>query len=434
MSNSTPTQIYYDLDVVNTLNPSSSASNSQQLNRLTFTEVRSSPILDNPSDYFLSIVRFSLDTPGSMPMCLPQINLDQTLATPDFPNETIYYVSMKYDDGVNPAVVEKKRVIFIPQSFTQTGTNGTPSPPTFPLDLVNTTSNYYWLNSFQFFVSMVNKALADCWGLVFAAINQAPYLPLPYDITADLYPYMLWDNDNNKATLVFPQTPFVQPAPPAPPVPVPPHSWEQQALSTGTAKAFLYFDNQLFTLFSSFENILNATYLDPAIVGINGDEAHYLIQNYSKFNSNFVSGGTGTGQPPHDSLYMEQPYSTGATLSPIQSLVFNTSLLPILPQLIGVPKILRQNNNSQGQNDNISNEITDLVVNVSRGDEYFPAVLYLPTAEYRLIDLNGNAPISAVQISVQWKDIYGIYHDFFIQNNCNCSLKIMFRRKDQGLD
>jgi hypothetical protein len=130
---------------------------------------------------------------------------------------------------------------------------------------------------------------------------------------------------------------------------------------------------------------------------------------------------------------MEQPYSTGATLSPIQSLVFNTSLLPILPQLIGIPRILRDNNSSTGQNDNISNEITDLVVNVSRGDEYFPAVLYLPTAEYRLIDLNGNAPIGAVQISVQWKDIYGIYHDFYLQNNCNCSLKIMFRRKDQGL-
>jgi hypothetical protein len=426
MSYQSPTQIYYDLDVVNTFNPSENTTQTNQLNRLTFTEVRSSPILDNPSDYFLSIVRFSLDTAGSMPIMIPQIDLDQTLATPDFPNETIYYVSMKYDDGVNPVVFQKKRVIFVPQSFTQTGLGGTPVPPTFPLNLEKTTSTYYWLNSFQYFISMVNTALKDCYDLLYIQINQAPYLPLPVDIQTGggnfvpNYVYMTWNNEDNRATLNFPQTT--------------PFSWEQSKLSSQPAKLFLYFDNQLYTIFSSFEAILNSTTLDPAVVGIQGDKANYFIQNFSKYGSNFVKGAginTTTGLPPYDILRMEQPYSTGATLCPIQSLVFNTSLIPILPQLIGVPRILR-NNNNQGQNDNISNEITDLVVNLNRGDEYFPSVLYLPTAEYRLIDLNGNSPISGIQISVQWKDIYGIYHDFFLQNNCNCSMKIMFRRKDQG--
>lgn len=427
MSSTQPTQIYYDLDVVNTFNPSSQLTATNQLNRLTFTEVRSSPILDNPSDYFLSIVRFSLDTAGSMPVMLPQIDLEQDQSDPYFPNKTIYYVSMRYNDGINPEIYQNVPVVFVPQSFTQTGLAGTPLPPTFPLNLEKTTSPYYWLNSFQYFVSMVNTALKECYDNIYALISVAPYsATLPVDITSDRYVYMTWDNDTNKATLNFPNiTPF---------------SWKQEPLGTGQQvpppippKLFLYFDNQLYTLFSSFEAILNATYLDPAVVGITADKANWFIQNFSKYNSNFVAGGTGTGLPPYDILRMEQPYSTGATLSPIQSLVFNTSLIPILPQLIGVPRILR-NNISSGQNDNISNEITDLVVNVSRGDEYFPAVLYLPSAEYRLIDLNGNAPISAIQISVQWKDIYGIYHDFLLQNNCNCSLKIMFRRKDQGLD
>jgi len=264
---------------------------------------------------------------------------------------------------------------------------------------------------------MINKALEDCYALLFAVINVLPYTPLPVDIPppAGVAPYMLWNNDNNKATLVFPNiTPF---------------SWKQSPLSSTPAKLELYFNNPLYTLFSSFETILNATYLDPAIVGLDGDEANWFIQNYDKYGTNTNVAG--------NVLYMEQPYSTGAIMSPIQSLVFNTSLIPILPQLIGVPRVLRGttvNSVATGQNDNISNEITDLVVNLTRGDEYFPSVLYLPTAEYRLIDLNGNAPISAIQISVQWKDIYGIYHDFFLQNNCNCSMKIMFRKKSQGLD
>ncbi len=174
---------------------------------------------------------------------------------------------------------------------------------------------------------------------------------------------------------------------------------------------------------------MNATYLDPAVVGLDANEANWFLQNYAKYGTNTNTAG--------DVLYMEQPYSTGAIMSPIQSLVFNTSLIPILPQLIGIPRVLGGTNIgtvSVGQNDNISNEITDLVVNLTRGDEYFPTVLYLPSEEYRLIDLNGNAPISAIQISVQWKDIYGIYHDFLLQNNCNCSLKIMFRKKSEGLD
>ncbi len=206
MSSSSPSQIYYDLDVVNTLNTATNNAQSNISNKLTFTEVRSSPILDNPSDYFLSIVRFSLDTAGSMPCVLPQINLDTAVGSLDYPNETTYFVTMRYNDGVNPEVYAKKRVIFIPQSFSQTGLNGTPEAPTGILDLVKTTSPYYWISNFQFFINMINKALEDCYALLYANINVAPYLPLPADIPppTGYAPYMLWNNDNNKATLVFP--------------------------------------------------------------------------------------------------------------------------------------------------------------------------------------------------------------------------------------
>jgi hypothetical protein len=152
-------------------------------------------------------------------------------------------------------------------------------------------------------------------------------------------------------------------------------------------------------------------------------------------------GGTGnnfyavdaSGGILYPSLFMEQTYSTGATLSPIQSLIFTSSLVPILPQLTGVPRVLTGVNGDSGQNDNLTNEITDLVVNLETGTEYFPSVLYLPTAEYRLIDLQSNSPLYGIQISVSWKDVYGITHDFYLQNGANCSLKILFRKKDQGV-
>jgi hypothetical protein len=110
--------------------------------------------------------------------------------------------------------------------------------------------------------------------------------------------------------------------------------------------------------------------------------------------------------------------------------------MPIVPQMIGLPKIFTGSFAAvgtqaiqSGQNNNLSNEITDIVEPLNRGDEYFPNVLYLPQAEYRLIDLQGNGPVSSIQISVKWKDVYGIYHDFFLQNGCGASMKILFRQK-----
>jgi hypothetical protein len=156
------------------------------------------------------------------------------------------------------------------------------------------------------------------------------------------------------------------------------------------------------------------------------------LNNYVPANVDPSGNMVGSG-PPYNAFFMEQPYSTGATLCPIQSLVFTTTLVPVLPQLIGVPRSLSDNvgtGGASGQNDNISNEITDLVVNLVNGTEYFPNVLYLPTAEYRLIDLQTNAPLSGIQINVLWKDVYGIQHDFYLQNGCSCSLKVMFRKKN----
>lgn len=416
---SQPSQIYYDLDVVNTVQPAFTTSSTAQPNRLTFTEVRSSPILDNPSDYFLSIVRFSLDTAGSMPLFLPQIDLKNTVGVAPW-NNTVYYVSVEYNPPASPAdrLIAKQRVIFVPQN------NTLPPPSASPNTLEEATNPYYWVNNIQSFICMINEALKLAYAdIVSQASSAVPAITLPPTWVAGNEPYLLWDATSAKATLVTQADLF-----------------EQDCLSLGNAKGFVYFNNPLFILFSSFQAIHNYTF-NPNPVNSNDNEANYLLKVFNKKGgslNNYVpanidaSGNIIGSGPPYNSFFMEQPYSTGATMCPIQSLVFTTTLVPVLPQLIGIPRILTNQNSSSGANDNLSNEITDLVVNLNTGTEYFPNVIYLPTAEYRLIDLQGNSPLYGIQISVQWKDIYGIYHDFYLQNGCSCSLKILFRKKDQG--
>ena len=408
-----PTQIYYDLDVVNTIQPSLTTAQSSQPNRLTFTEVRSSPILDNPSDYFLSIIRFSLDTAGSMPLFIPQIELKNTVGASPW-NNTVYYVSVEYNPPATPAdrLISKKRVIYVPQS------NILPPPATAPPSLVEATDPYYWCNNIQAFICMVNEALKDAYADIIAQAGASvPPITLPATWVAGNEPYMLWNAERATATLVAQADLFTQ-----------------DCLDVGTAEGFVYFNNPLFLLFSSFQAFHNYTF-DPNPVSVNDGEANYLIKVFNKkggAGNNYVAT-TATAGPPYNAIFMEQPYSTGATMCPIQSLVFTTTLLPVLPQLVSIPRVLSNNNGSIGQNDNLSNEITDLVVNLTTGTEYFPNVLYLPTAEYRLIDLQSNSPLYGVQISVAWKDVYGITHDFYLQNGCSCSLKIMFRKKDGGV-
>ena len=70
--------IYLDLGVVNNDN------NGSQIKRnLQFSENRSSSVLDNPSNYEMSVVRFQMDTPNySLPVFVPLLNVDGTNGLP----------------------------------------------------------------------------------------------------------------------------------------------------------------------------------------------------------------------------------------------------------------------------------------------------------------------------------------------------------------
>jgi hypothetical protein len=85
---------------------------------------------------------------------------------------------------------------------------------------------------------------------------------------------------------------------------------------------------------------------------------------------------------------------------------------------------------SNGNNSNISTVLTDFEVDLITGQEYRPTVLYTPTAEYRLVDLNSNQPLSSIQITVNWRNVLGDLVPLYLGSNGNAQIKIMFRRKD----
>lgn len=404
MSSAEPTHIYYDLEVAN------QALNDTGLppSRLAFTQVRSSSILDNPNDYFMSIVRFSLDTAGALPAMIPQIDLQQSndpssnFYTPNFPNKTVYEVTLDVSAG-GVRYVSTKPVIYIPHIKAGLVYSGFSAPASPPLTITETTTNYYWVQDLNQFIQMVNDAIATAWADL---VSQA-------SLTGDdaISPYLTWDTERNIATLYAQINLFNQGA-----------FWNPYSTPQSPALANLWFNAPLRVLFSSFEFTFQE-YAPPE---------SFLLRVYDR-GDNVIAKGTAVGgitNPKFDAFKMAQSYSTGPIMCPIESLIFTTSLLPVLPSLLGVPALFSGNSGVTNQdNNNIINTVTDLVVNLTTGSEYLPNVIYEPTAEYRMLDLQSNAPLTSIQISVVWKDIFGQVHDFYIQNGCQASLKVMFRKK-----
>lgn len=457
MALNTPVNIYYNLDVAN-----------EQIGdigvppaKLSFTEVRSSNLLDTPSDYFLSIVRFSLDTAGSLPVFLPSIDTQQPNDA-NFPNKTNYLITLALQDATVDAgvpVIFNAPVYYIPhRSNLGVQQNQRLRPPLFTgqMTLEQATGEYYWVQSWGQWISMLNAALAECYAGLKAAVATAAggpaFIAANPEFDENNPPFFRWDDATCKATFVSPYKLFNQGGTAAGTyVAGPPYNFPDAYDASTTAynaqtpqllsnaSINLFFNAPLHILFSSFEWVFNS-YISPF------GEA-FMMRVYNKMGDNFERGlpvyvppvyapafiaSTGIPGPTQswDALAMEQEYGTGPTMCPVARVVFLASLIPVLPSNIGVPRIFSGSVATQAQqNNNISNEITDLVVNLVRGDEYLPNIIYEPTAEYRLLDLQGNTPAQAIQISVQWVDVYGYYHDFYLQNGCGAHLKIMFRKK-----
>lgn len=120
-------------------------------------------------------------------------------------------------------------------------------------------------------------------------------------------------------------------------------------------------------------------------------------------------------------------------MNPIQAIVFSSTLLPVVNENVGTPSILNGTSTSviqAGSSANVFPIISDFAIPFSAGNTYVPDITYQPSGEYRLIDLYGESPAKQIDISVYWRDQYGLLHPFLVGSGCSGSLKIMFRAKN----
>jgi hypothetical protein len=181
---STPDKIYYDIQISNiddidTLPPV-----------LNFIETRNNPFLYESDKYYMSIIRFSLETPN-LPVFIPTI---QPAPNTDI-NLTIYSVTLQWSNPKNTTQIftSQQFIRYTPQSNIATLP---PNPTQTENGLQYNAGSYYNIYNYQYFIYLINNAFSSAYQELLTQITDAG-LVLPSNYS----PILSWDTSNNTAIL-----------------------------------------------------------------------------------------------------------------------------------------------------------------------------------------------------------------------------------------
>ena len=321
-------------------------------------------------------------------------------------------------------------------------------------------SGYYNCYTPQWWINCVNNAMASLW-TQFTSDGQVVVNP------ASSAPFIVLDSLTWMPSLLTPQFTDTSTIPPS----VTQNFACNPADVTGNANNYpiyiggdafgvplisyvMFMNEPLFNLFSSFSSVyygnqflaINEPLMPPFPISpptqypVFSDLASTALAkaNPSLFNY-YIQPVNLIKKTISTSLTLIVTYSEQSPIpmwSPIQSIRFSSSLLPNLVSYttasvpynqLGNDTNLQQN--SGGNNSQISNKITDIQIGLTTGYEYKPTVSYTPKGEYRLIDLIGSQSIQTVDFIVSWIDKYGNEVPFRLAAQCGANLKLLFRRK-----
>ena len=383
-----PDQIYFDITVSNF------QSTTTQPPVFYFNEQRTSPFVMNPEEYYLSILRFTIET-GSLPVFIPSIQPLQANR-----NLTIYSTTLEWTSPATGVAYTSGEtfVNFIPQDA---GVS-VPLPPSLTANgLQNNDSGYYNYYNYSALTYIIDLAMAAAFTALSAlVVAGGEVLPSSFE------PKLNWDTTSNTAILYADVEGYIVNNPAALPNPI-----------------RIYWNAPLYGLFPSFP----CKYLGYG-ANLNGKNFLFEPVNIGSINLQPITPVPPTIPATYNVVSVYQDYSTVANFCPIVALVFTSNTLPINPNQVSTPLVF--NNQQQivlgGNNSNTANIITDLV---SDSGQYKPNLVYNPTSEYRLITLYGNRPLYNIDLSVFWRTKTGALMPYRINSGEAITMKVAFLKK-----
>jgi len=174
------------------------------------------------------------------------------------------------------------------------------------------------------------------------------------------------------------------------------------------------------TLYDLFQNLPSLFFVDSTAVSQSYTrlKINQVLNPYGADNSKIISG--------INHWMMIQNTQSLIALNSANSIVL-TSDLPIVEEYIS--SIGSGNDNTATIQYPI---ISDFVLDSQNGYEVFNHVVYIPSAEYRMLSLTGSRPIQSIKLKMFWTDANGKLNPLLLAPKRRVNIKIMFRKKGWG--
>jgi hypothetical protein len=423
-----PDYVYYNATIIN--NRTQGSYNNNQDPVLRFQETRDSPIVSDASKYNFSIIRFTMDGANKdLPLFIPVIRTGADNPTNDV-NLTIYSVSLtcaiNNTTGANPVVANVTAtapIIYAPETLDPFLA---PIPQTTSIagGRQDLSTRYYWVYTYSSWLNLVNQAFTTALASIQAQFQTAWTTAGNAGVAPTLLsvaPYILFNPTTNLFTLYTDCEGY----------------GGALRLSAGTAsdESFeVYFNSNMFGMFSNFQNTyVNVPNTELTNLIYTGTIGYGAITAGVPYAQNVVSIGAGASLKYF--WTQSQDYESTSTLwSPIENIVFNSTLLPLVFEQTGDPVRFGQSNDDTqltGSQSAFQPIITDVALPRQSAKDYRELIYYAPSAEYRLASFQrSKQPINNIDIQVFWRNrLNGEIYPVQMFNCSSVSVKIMFRRR-----
>lgn len=416
---------YYNASIIN--NRTNEPYDRSVDPQVRFVETRDTPLLQDASKFHFSIIRFVMSGPNrDLPLFIPVIRTGVDNPTNDI-NLTIYSVNVSmtltYPNGAGPAITatvdSTQPIIYAPETQ-----DPVLAPPPLPASVAigtqDISTRYYWVYTYSHFLDLVNTAFQACmtdlqskWATAWTTAGGVGAAPTIQTAA----PKLTYTPTTNLFTLYTDAYGFGG------------SSRISAGSATGDENAQLYFNSNMYGLFANFNNTYVALSDERTNLIYTGPVGPY--------------GGLSAGVPQalnvqtvgtkHYWVQTQDFESTSSLWSPIESIVFTTTLLPLVSESSGDPVRFGQstvgeyNNNQSG----FVPIVTDIALPLQNAADYKSLIYYAPQAQYRLASFTrSKQPINNIDIQVFWKSrLDGQLYPIQMFNCSSVSIKILFQRR-----
>lgn len=337
-------------------------------------QTQNESIVDVPSDFWLTINRFSIPA-----LALPIVQIPIQPNTAEFgfntdPNQSILSFTFEWGANVSQFYLE----------FANANLANSP-PPVPPVGEEWPHTSYYFVFEYEHMMGMLNRCLLDAFNNLAATPpgSEAPYFEL--------------DAQTGIMSLIC-QRAFYDSS-----LPIPIRLYMNRAMFKYISSFDIIKQAASATLGRDFLFVINdvpGNYYDPPNL------APVVPPDYFKID------GVGDN-------YLQNWYT-------FKQIVFTTGTIPIKFENVTFNDLFNDTNSDLDK----TPILTDFEPIFSDIGDARSVIQYFPQGPYRLIDLNSEVPLRRIQISVFWRDEYNILRKLQIPWGTLATLKLLFIRKD----